>query len=307
MHSFQLDFVPPSTPETRPVIMNNYQQQQPQTSNSGESSTQPPPPPPQTYQLVPITMNGPPPLPPGAATLPPDYPKGSFNHPIPIHLPPGYHLVPQPAHLPPPQHGEDVRVYLAAAAAAGDQDKGDQQQQRVAYYASAAELYSHVQANVPPRSGSHEPEEGGIGANHYPAVTSSAAQGSAQPQEQSPSRLPPILQVEKVQVTTNATQAASASRRRNDANFACPVPGCGSTFTRRFNLRGHLRSHTEERPYVCSWPNCQKGFARQHDCKSVLSAFFIYTVRIPKQMEHLQETSSPAYSQEPGKCVSRLQ
>lgn len=51
-------------------------------------------------------------------------------------------------------------------------------------------------------------------------------------------RLPPILQVEKQHVTTSATQAASASRRRNDALFKCPVPGCGSTFTRRFNLRG---------------------------------------------------------------------
>ncbi|PCH43793.1 hypothetical protein WOLCODRAFT_75845, partial [Wolfiporia cocos MD-104 SS10] len=47
----------------------------------------------------------------------------------------------------------------------------------------------------------------------------------------------------------------------------CPVPGCGSTFTRRFNLRGHLRSHTAERPFVCEWPGCNKGFARQHDCK----------------------------------------
>ncbi|KAG8864608.1 hypothetical protein FRB96_005112 [Tulasnella sp. 330] len=80
-------------------------------------------------------------------------------------------------------------------------------------------------------------------------------------------RLPPILQVEKTVVTTTATQAASAQRRRNDAIFKCPVPGCGSTFTRRFNLRGHLRSHTEEKPYICAWPDCAKGFARQHDCK----------------------------------------
>jgi hypothetical protein len=55
-------------------------------------------------------------------------------------------------------------------------------------------------------------------------------------------RLPPILQVEKQQVTTSATQAASASRRRNEAHFMCPVPGCGSTFTRRFNLRGDTRA-----------------------------------------------------------------
>ncbi|KAJ7859732.1 hypothetical protein B0H13DRAFT_2356025 [Mycena leptocephala] len=95
---------------------------------------------------------------------------------------------------------------------------------------------------------------GGPGVNHYPSSNGVP-------------RLPPILQVEKQQVTTSATQLASASRRRNEAHFVCPVPGCGSTFTRRFNLRGHLRSHTEERPYVCDWPNCKKGFARQHDCK----------------------------------------
>ncbi|PPQ99444.1 hypothetical protein CVT24_005251 [Panaeolus cyanescens] len=65
----------------------------------------------------------------------------------------------------------------------------------------------------------------GPGANHYPS-------SSGVP------RLPPILQVEKQQVTTSATQIASASRRRNEAHFVCPVPGCGSTFTRRFNLRG---------------------------------------------------------------------
>ncbi|GJJ06317.1 hypothetical protein Clacol_000508 [Clathrus columnatus] len=80
-------------------------------------------------------------------------------------------------------------------------------------------------------------------------------------------RLPPIFQVERQQVTTTATQNASANRRRNDANFRCPVPGCGSTFTRRFNLKGHLRSHTSERPFACEWPGCDKAFARQHDCK----------------------------------------
>ncbi|KAK0241794.1 hypothetical protein EDD85DRAFT_948855 [Armillaria nabsnona] len=116
---------------------------------------------------------------------------------------------------------------------------------------------SEVPSSRPGRS-SQSPEasssQGGVGANHYPSA-------SGVP------RLPPILQVEKQQVTTSATQLASANRRRNEAHFQCPVPGCGSTFTRRFNLRGHLRSHTEERPYVCQWPGCQKGFARQHDCK----------------------------------------
>ena len=51
-------------------------------------------------------------------------------------------------------------------------------------------------------------------------------------------RLPPIMQVEKQQVTTFAIQEASTSRRQCDARFVCPVPTCGSTFTRRFNLKG---------------------------------------------------------------------
>jgi hypothetical protein len=95
----------------------------------------------------------------------------------------------------------------------------------------AAELYNHAQM-VQASSPSPDPEvdpslnaAGSAGGNHY-------AQSSGVP------RLPPILQVEKQQVTTSATQMASASRRRNEAHFVCPVPGCGSTFTRRFNLRG---------------------------------------------------------------------
>jgi len=68
-----------------------------------------------------------------------------------------------------------------------------------------------------------------------------------------------------VQVTTSATQAASASRRKNEAIHVCPIPGCGSTFTRKFNLNGHIRSHTGARPYECREPGCGKSFARSFD------------------------------------------
>ncbi|KAF8492580.1 hypothetical protein F5888DRAFT_1806714 [Russula emetica] len=73
--------------------------------------------------------------------------------------------------------------------------------------------------------------------------------------------------VARPNVTTTATADASMKRRINDAKFQCPVPGCGSTFTRHFNLKGHLRSHNDEKPFHCKWPGCGKGFARQHDCK----------------------------------------
>jgi len=44
--------------------------------------------------------------------------------------------------------------------------------------------------------------------------------------------------VSKPDVTTTVTALDSERRRKTDANFACPVPGCGSTFTRHFNLKG---------------------------------------------------------------------
>jgi uncharacterized Zn-finger protein len=76
-----------------------------------------------------------------------------------------------------------------------------------------------------------------------------------------------MVTVSKQTVTSERTAGASHRRRKQDANFLCPVPGCGSTFTRSFNLKGHMRSHNEERPFQCKWPGCGKGFARQHDCK----------------------------------------
>ncbi len=170
------------------------------------------------------------------------------------------------------------------------------------YYApNAAMLYDH--ANVIAAAAAAAAADDGA-SNAHTGTPSAELRFESSPkasdvdypsQAATPPRLPPILQVEKQQVTTSATQAASASRRRNEAHFVCPVPGCGSTFTRRFNLRGescsvasrasiklirfvslfvigHLRSHTEERPYVCEWPGCNKGFARQHDCKYVSKA-----------------------------------
>ena len=41
-------------------------------------------------------------------------------------------------------------------------------------------------------------------------------------------------------VTSLRTIDASHRRRKQDAKFLCPVPGCGSTFTRSFNLKGAL-------------------------------------------------------------------
>ncbi|KAH8922410.1 hypothetical protein BT69DRAFT_1220287 [Atractiella rhizophila] len=49
------------------------------------------------------------------------------------------------------------------------------------------------------------------------------------------------------------------------ARFKCEY--CGETFTRHYNLKGHIRAHKNERPFVCEFPGCEKAFARAHDRK----------------------------------------
>jgi uncharacterized Zn-finger protein len=43
----------------------------------------------------------------------------------------------------------------------------------------------------------------------------------------------------------------------------CPHEDCPKTFSRLYNLKAHLRSHSPARPYQC--PMCPRSFSRKHD------------------------------------------
>lgn len=80
-------------------------------------------------------------------------------------------------------------------------------------------------------SGTYTPSSTGASAYHTPG--------------QSPSPGPPLTietPVPKPTVTTGRTANASHKRRKQEASFVCPIPGCGSTFTRSFNLKGKIFS-----------------------------------------------------------------
>lgn len=50
---------------------------------------------------------------------------------------------------------------------------------------------------------------------------------------------------------------------KHPATFKCTL--CDKRFSRAYNLRSHLRTHTDERPFACTV--CGKAFAKQHDRK----------------------------------------
>ncbi|KAL2024387.1 hypothetical protein VTK56DRAFT_8198 [Thermocarpiscus australiensis] len=43
-------------------------------------------------------------------------------------------------------------------------------------------------------------------------------------------------------------------------SHSCPIPTCGRLFKRLEHLKRHVRTHTQERPYIC--PYCNKAFSR---------------------------------------------
>ena len=47
--------------------------------------------------------------------------------------------------------------------------------------------------------------------------------------------------------------------------FMCLYPDCEKTFKRRYNVRSHIQTHLEDRPYRCGHPGCDKAFVRNHD------------------------------------------
>jgi transcription factor STE12 len=43
-------------------------------------------------------------------------------------------------------------------------------------------------------------------------------------------------------------------------SHSCPIPACGRLFKRLEHLKRHVRTHTQERPYICN--HCNKAFSR---------------------------------------------
>ncbi|KAI1317828.1 hypothetical protein EDD11_007630 [Mortierella claussenii] len=72
--------------------------------------------------------------------------------------------------------------------------------------------------------------------------------------------------------STSLASGAPAKRKRRvrqvkikvkPTSFHCEIPNCGKVFSRAYNLTSHMKTHSEERPFLCG--SCPLAFARRHD------------------------------------------
>lgn len=61
---------------------------------------------------------------------------------------------------------------------------------------------------------------------------------------------------------TEASDATGRSKRPSDLKtIPCTYPFCGKMFNRQARLEAHVRSHTGERPFKCTWEGCDKAYS----------------------------------------------
>ncbi|PWW78113.1 STE-domain-containing protein [Tuber magnatum] len=103
--------------------------------------------------------------------------------------------------------------------------------------------------------------------DHSPAPHSSMMQ-----QQHEDSSLPPTSNCDQSEYGPGSDiKRPGAIRRAKSATImevgpypqkshSCPIPSCGRLFKRLEHLKRHVRTHTQERPYICN--HCNKAFSR---------------------------------------------
>jgi uncharacterized Zn-finger protein len=143
------------------------------------------------------------------------------------------------------------------------------------------------QPSIDPMSRTHHGSTSSVNAANTPTSGRQfLSPFAASPSETAGTQVPGLVEPGVRPVATPSVVAASISRRsgKGEPQFQCPIDGCGTTFTREFNLNraslaqtrmtlaecissstDHLNSHYGIKPFSCRRPGCSWAFGRAYD------------------------------------------